>query len=260
MTFFTKDTVKFWKALAKNNRVAGVIVHINSPGGSALASDLIWREIDRLRRRKPVVAYCSDIAASGGYYMAVGCDKIICREETITGSIGVVAGKMSGGGIAEKLGIDVDVIGDDSTSMLSAFAPMDEETLNRFADDARTFYRRFLERVGQARNLSKRRLHRYARGRVYTGSQALERGLVDGLGGFDAAVDMLLSEIAKDDQTCDPNPVFVSHQKRDWRANLRRSLVSGSTSWLDQNVSDAVVAHTIFKNERVVALCPHRLT
>src|SRR5690606_12637599 len=89
------------RALKKDPNIIGVLLHINSPGGSALASDLLWQAIQDLRAEKPVVAYCSDVAASGGYYLAVAADQIICRAQTVTGSVGVIAGKMSFPGTLE---------------------------------------------------------------------------------------------------------------------------------------------------------------
>ncbi len=171
----------------------GVLLHISSPGGSALASDIIWNAIDELRAEIPVVAYCSDVAASGGYYLACGADQIVCRPESIVGSIGVITGKISAEGALQKLGVERAVYHESHApaKMLSLTESLSEDELRSVRDEAREFYRRFLHRVGVARSLSKRRLHRYARGRVYLGEAALQRGLVDGLGGFEEAVSRL---------------------------------------------------------------------
>ena len=188
-------------------RVAGILLHVNSPGGSALASDIIWDALRRARARKPIVCYCSDVAASGGYYIAVGCDHIVCRPETLTGSIGVISGTFSVGQVLEKVGVHVDsVYDDDVTSFNSIYAPLDDQTMARLREDARAFYRRFLDRVGAARGLARRRLHRYARGRVYSGREAYQRGLVDQLGGFEDAVAELARRV-----DLDPAAVTLSY-------------------------------------------------
>lgn len=186
--------------LRKNPRVVGVLLHIDSPGGSALASDLIWSAVNDLRAEKPVVAWCSNVAASGGYYVAVAAHEIVCCPESIVGSIGVITGKFSLNEAAQNLGISVEVHGDESNTMMSMFSELQGEGLAALHDDTRSFYRRFLQRVGQTRRIAPRRLHRFARGRVYLGEAALERGLVDGVGGFDEAVERLHKLMNRDPQ------------------------------------------------------------
>jgi protease-4 len=184
------DVLPVLESIERSGRYDGLLVHINSPGGSALASDILWHALDEVRAHIPVVAYCSEVVGSGGYYLACGADAIFCREESIVGSIGVITGKISAGGALEHLGLEPHVYQDDDApaTMLSLTEAFDEDTLEHVKAEAREFYRRFLHRVGLARGISKRRLHRFARGRVYLGEAALSRGLVDGIGGFDEAL------------------------------------------------------------------------
>ena len=215
--------------LRNDPRCLGLLLHINSPGGSALASDLMWQQIARTRQQKPVVCWISDTGASGGYYLAAAGDRIICREDTITGSIGVITGKVAMGGVLEKFHVNTEsVYDDDSALFTSTFEPLPPRVMMNFRDDARAFYRRFLERVGQARALDRRRLHRYGRGRVYTGKDALTRGLVDDLGGLEAALTHLY-------ELCETTPEkapleYIEHRKQSLRSVVSSSLVQANTT------------------------------
>ena len=219
-----EEVVPTLERLRKDDRVAGVLLHINSPGGSALSSDLIWQAVKRLDAKKPVVCYLSGVAASGGYYIAVAGRHIICREDTITGSIGVIAGKLSVKGALDKLGVNVDTQAEDENAkFMSLIHSMTPEVQANLQEDGRAFYRRFLERVGQSRHIDRRRLHRYARGRVYLGDEAMQRKLVDAIGGLDDAIAHLYTLCDLDERW---HPVeFVEHHKQDWRAALRGSFL-----------------------------------
>lgn len=247
------------KRLRKDPRCVGVLLHINSPGGSALASDLIWREIVRLRQAKPVIAYCSDVAASGGYYLAVGADEIHCQPSTITGSIGVITGKFSASGALEKLGIPTSAIYDDpSSAFMSMMTPMDAQVMAQLQEDARTFYRRFLERVGQARRIERRMLHRYARGRVYLGDEAKARGLVDGLGGFEGALSRLY-ELVKLKPAQAPLR-FIAHKRQGLRQLFSRSLLTARERALLARVQRGAQTIDRLSQEQVLALMPLELS
>ncbi|RAL21629.1 hypothetical protein DL240_12285 [Lujinxingia litoralis] len=243
--------------LRADSRVRAVVLHINSPGGSALASEVLWEAIERLRQIKPVVAYCSDVAASGGYYMAVACDRIICQPETLTGSIGVIAGKLALPGVFEHLDLHVEHRERDPVGRFqSVSAPLPPRAMENLQHDARAFYRMFLRRVGEARQIPRRRLHRYARGRVYTGRDALDRALVDELGGFERAF-ALACELAK----LSPDNAalhFAGHRRISLPALLRRQIRTElpALSALDS----ARAAHALLKKEQLLALSTLRLT
>jgi protease-4 len=170
-------------------RVKAIVFHVDSPGGSAIASDLIWREVSRVQRQKPVVVFMGNVAASGGYYVACGARHIVASATTLTGSIGVIAGKMNLHGLFEKAGIHREVLGVGATaSMPSAFASYSEpewELLRRWMDE---IYQRFKARVAAGRGQSIETIEEIARGRVWTGRQALSLGLIDEVGDFEAAV------------------------------------------------------------------------
>ncbi len=246
------------RRIKNDPRVAGLLIHVNSPGGSALSSDIIWKAIEEVRARKPVVSYCSDVAGSGGYYLAVGADRIYCHRESIIGSIGVITGKMSFGEAARRAGLGIEPLTrDESSSFMDLFAPLDGELLENFHEDARSFYRRFLERVGQARKIPRRRLHRYARGRVYLGEDAHRRGLVDGVGGFEEAVEALHQLIEMDpDRT---ELTYFAHRRTSLSDAIRSSLVEVSTPTtgipeMDDELRATRQALALLSREKTLAL------
>ena len=174
----------------QDRRIAAVLLRVDSPGGSALASDLIWQEIARVRQEKPVVVSMSGYAASGGYYIACGADSIFAEPGTLTGSIGVFAGKIDMHGFYDKIGIQREFItrGENALFMSdqATFTPAQRE---RFTSLLEQFYRRFLQKVADGRDLSPEQVAAVAQGRVWTGQQAVQHRLVDGLGGLNRALD-----------------------------------------------------------------------
>ncbi|OBI38445.1 signal peptide peptidase SppA [Mycobacterium colombiense] len=175
---------------AADESVSAIVLRVNSPGGSVTASETLWREVKRARKQgKPVVASMGAVAASGGYYIAVAADAIVASPATITGSIGVITGKLVIRDLLERLGVGLDSVrtnaNADAWSIETPFTP--EQRAHREAE-ADLVYADFLERVADGRNLTTEAVDRVARGRVWTGADARERGLVDELGGFRAAL------------------------------------------------------------------------
>ena len=169
-----------------------IVLRIDSPGGSSVASDIIWRELMITRDQKPsrpLIVSMSDLAASGGYYIAMPAQAIVAQPGTLTGSIGVFAGKLVTGGTLEKLGVTEQTVKDganaDIFSPFTPFNPAQRDKLQTLIDG---FYRSFIERAAQSRHTTAEQIDALGRGRVWTGAQARERGLVDALGGLDAAV------------------------------------------------------------------------
>ena len=196
------DTViKAIREAAKDDQVAAIVLRIDSPGGSALASDLIWREAERTK--KPVVASLSDTAASGGYYIAVAADKIVAAPGTLTGSIGVVGGKVAVGGALERYGVHTDVVSKGKNagwlSMQSPFTAAEREV---FLGTMKDVYRLFTSKVAAGRKLDMEKIEKLAEGRVFTGRMAKEAGLVDRLGTLDDAIDeaKALAGLAADEE------------------------------------------------------------
>lgn len=179
-----------FQMLAKQRDARAVVVRIASPGGSAIASDLLWHEMQTVANVKPVVVSMGDVAASGGYYVALAGRPIVAESTTLTGSIGVLSGTFRLRGLYQWLGIDKDRVERGAhTHLQSDYAPLTEEEraiLQRHADQ---FYCRFLDLVAQARDLAPEQLDKAAGGRVWTGRLAASVGLVDAIGGLEYALD-----------------------------------------------------------------------
>ncbi|MEI6238867.1 MAG: signal peptide peptidase SppA [Planctomycetia bacterium] len=196
------DTViKAIRDAAKDDTVAAIVLRIDSPGGSALASDLIWREAERTK--KPVVASLSDTAASGGYYVAVAADRIVAAPGTLTGSIGVVGGKIAVGGALARHGVHTDVVSKGKNAgWLSMQSPFTAAEREAFLGTMKDVYRLFTSKVAAGRKLAPETIEKLAEGRVFTGRMAKEAGLVDRLGTLDDAIDEAkkLAAIAADEE------------------------------------------------------------
>lgn len=183
-------TVATLRAARRNPFVQGVVLHVSSPGGSALASDLIHREVERLKELKPVVACFGDVAASGGYYVAACADEVVAQPLTVTGSIGVVSARLVSEPLLERFGVKIDTIRKaphaDMLSRPGKLAERERQILDR---EIESFYRAFVGIVAEGRGKPADEIEPLARGRVWSGRDAKERGLVDGLGGLEAAVE-----------------------------------------------------------------------
>lgn len=182
--------VQAFRSVQADDGVAAVIFRIDSPGGSPAASETIRRVIMETRRKgKPVVVSMSSSAASGGYWIAAPADKIIAQPGTLTGSIGVFGGKFVFSGLWEKLGIGWDSVSEGGNAqMWSSNRSFSPEQLKRFDSLMAETYEAFLDRVAEGRNIPRDKVKALAEGRVFTGRQAKENGLVDDLGGIDVAL------------------------------------------------------------------------
>lgn len=169
--------------------VRAILFRVNSPGGSYVASDTIWREMVRARAAgKPVVASFGDVAGSGGYFVAMNADSIVAQPGTITGSIGVYGGKVVSRGLWKKIGTTFDAVStSENSGMWSGVEGFDETGWRRMEDSLDRIYRDFVVKVAEGRSLAVEDVERVARGRIWTGERALENGLVDELGGFPVA-------------------------------------------------------------------------
>ena len=192
-TSFAKDL----KKAKDDENVKAIVVRINSPGGSAMASDVMWRAIQQTAKVKPVIASMSSVAASGGYYMAMACDSIVAEPVTITGSIGVFGVLFEiDEFLKNKLGITTDRENtgqfSDLGSPMRKMTPMDSAIIQT---EVNRIYEVFTEKAAQSRGMSVEQLKSYAGGRVWSGIEAKQIGLVDELGGLDRAV-MIAAEKA----------------------------------------------------------------
>ena len=178
------------RAAAKDEHVRAVVFRVNSPGGSYVASDVIWREVSRIRAAgKPVVVSMGDVAGSGGYFVSAPADVIVAQPGTLTGSIGVLGGKLSFAQLLDQLGIRHDEVSDGRHArMMTILDEYTEEEYQQLSSWLDRIYDDFVGKVAAGRSMSVEAVDEVARGRVWTGADAFERGLVDELGGLEVAV------------------------------------------------------------------------
>ena len=189
------------RSAREDDSVRAIVLRIDSPGGSAIASDVIWREVGLVRESgKPIVASMSDLGASGGYYIAMGADAIVAQPATLTGSIGVVFGKFTTGGTYEKLGVGIEPVSEgrfaEIYSPVTRFSDAERAKVQEHVD---AIYEQFVTKAAEGRQTTRDRLHEVAQGRVWTGRQALEHGLIDEVGGLGRAI-----ALAKEKAGIDP--------------------------------------------------------
>ncbi len=185
------DTVsQALKDAAQDDQISAIIFRIDSPGGSALASDIVWRATQQVRQSgKPLIASVSDVAASGGYYVMAGADAIVAPAGSITGSIGVFALRPVIGSLLDKLGIGVESLTRGAhADLMIASKPLTPGTRARLRAEIESIYELFVQRVADGRKLTIESVDRVGQGRVWSGQQALESGLVDEIGGLRTAV------------------------------------------------------------------------
>jgi protease-4 len=178
------------RAATNDRRAQAIVLRIDSPGGSYVASDTIWREVVRARAAgKPVVVSMADVAASGGYYIAMAADAIVAQPGTLTGSIGVLGGKPVIASLLQRAGVSVDTVTEGRhADMFTTTRPFSDEEWARLNTWLDRIYADFTSKVADARGLSMDQVHDVARGRVWTGADAAANGLVDHLGGLETAV------------------------------------------------------------------------
>ena len=255
----------------RDNSLKAIVLRIDSPGGSAAASDAIWRELMIARNERsdrPIVASMSDLGASGGYYIAMPAQVIVAQPATLTGSIGIFGGKIVTGGTYEKLGAHIDStsIGKNA-EMDSPVRPFNADEVKKLQEQLQAFYDSFVEKVAQSRHTTPEKIDAIAQGRVWTGQQAKENGLVDSLGGLDAAV-AIAKQRAK--LAADTEVELVVFPPRKSFYELLTDQFSGSTEqasmgqWLQSNLSKGELEAlrmmrgplTMFRRGEPLALMP----
>ncbi|MBV9826346.1 MAG: signal peptide peptidase SppA [Alphaproteobacteria bacterium] len=187
-----RELTRAFRDAFRDSDVRAILFRIDSPGGSAVASETIWREVMRARERgKPVIVSMGDVAGSGGYYIAAPADKIVAEPATLTGSIGVLAGKVVIGDLLDKIGITGEAVQRGANSGMftsfKGFTPTEWNQLGKFLDAT---YAGFKQRVADGRHMSAEQVEAVAKGRVWSGSEAKEHGLVDQLGGYETALQL----------------------------------------------------------------------
>lgn len=185
----SQKTISDLKRLREDENVKAVVLRVNSPGGSAYGSEQIWHEVRLLKQQKPVIASMGDYAASGGYYISCAADSIIAQATTLTGSIGIFGIIPNLNGLADKIGVNFDIV---KTNRFSDFAfptrQMTDEEKNIMQMNINQGYRLFIQRCAEGRGMAPEAIEKVAEGRVWTGAEAQKLGLVDQIGGIDLAI------------------------------------------------------------------------
>ncbi len=230
--------VNYLKEAREDKKVKAIILRIDSPGGSVIASDDIWNEIVKTRKVKPVYASMSDVAASGGYYIAMACDTIVAQPLTITGSIGVISMIPSFSGLLGKLDITLDTMSTGPSAQdLNLMYPISEKQRQKMAAMMSLTYKRFVQKVADSRKKSYDEARSLAKGRVWTGEDALNHGLVDLIGGLQTTIDLAKSRIGVPKNTRISIREFP--QKEDEFAFIRKILNLGDE---EENIGIKAVA------------------
>jgi len=241
-----------------------IVLRVDSPGGSAIASDVIWREMLLTKNQKPVIASMSDVAASGGYYISMPANAIVAQPSTLTGSIGVVATKFVIDGTLKKLGINLEGVSQGKfAQMYSPVRPFTPEERARVAETMQATYDTFVEKAAQGRNTTPEKIDAIAQGRVWTGRQAKAIGLVDDLGGLDRAI-ALAKQRAKIAQDADVELVVYPPKKsfydlvRDPFGTDRSSTLASLLGFGNPRVLQALAAPLqVFRRGEPLALMPN---
>ncbi|MCH7938957.1 MAG: signal peptide peptidase SppA [Candidatus Marinimicrobia bacterium] len=195
----SETTTKAIRKAREDKSVKAIVMRVNSPGGSVLASEDIWREVHRTthpdsadeKNRKPFIISMANVAGSGGYYIACAADTIVADSSTITGSIGVFSGKVSLGALFKKIGYNMDIVKEQPhAEMFGLHRPFTDQEGRRMQEIVDSYYEQFLSRVAEGRGMTRDEVDEIAQGRIWSGIDAQEIGLVDVLGGLDRAIDI----------------------------------------------------------------------
>lgn len=262
--------------IEKEDLVKGVVVRIDSPGGSAIASEIIWQGLRRLAERKPVFVSVGSMAASGGYYIAVGGDRIYVDPASIVGSIGVVGGKIVLGGLFEKIDLGVTPRGrGPHAALLSSTRPWDEAERALVRAEMQNIYNLFTKRVTQGRG-ERVDLAKVAEGRLFTGRQAVANGMADGIRDFDETIAALAAEVGVDEGEYDvmtwPGPRSLMEMLESMMPMLAAPSVASPASQLPtesvraligeaawESVRDALNALVLLRDRRVLLIAPRAI-
>ena len=257
--------IEYLRKARADNAVKAIVMRIDSPGGSAIASDIIWREVLLTKQQKPLIVSMSDVAASGGYYIAMPANVIVAEPSTLTGSIGVVLTKFVIDGTLKKLGLNMEGVSKgkyaDLYSPVRAFTPDERQ---RVFENMQATYNTFVEKAAQGRNTTPEKIDAVGQGRVWTGQQAKQIGLVDELGGLDRAVS-IAKQKAKIPQDQDvelvvypPKKSFYDIFKSPFGASDRAATLASLLGFTNPRVLQALAAPLqVFRRGEPLALMPN---
>jgi len=273
MSMITPKTLKkaFEKARS-DNAIKAVVLRVDSPGGSAIASDLIWREVVRTQREKPVIVSMANYAASGGYYISMAAGTIVAQPGTLTGSIGVFGGKLNLKGLYNKVGLTKEIIthGQNAT-LYSDYGSFTETERERVEKMMKTIYEDFVTKAADGRQTTFDEIDAVAQGRVWTGKQAKELGLVDELGGLETALAIAKKDVGLTDE--DRVDIIVLPEQKPFFEQFLESMLEEETgistplplqlaqqhpaiSTLNAQWHKIITWLTLFENERVITALP----
>jgi len=243
------------RAARASRRILGVVLHVDSPGGSALASDRIHHELVQLAAEKPLVACFSDVAASGGYYVAAAAHAIVAQPTTITGSIGVVATRLVIDPLLARLGVVTEIVQRGAHAHLNGGRAFGEDERRIIDRELADFYQSFVAIVAAGRKRAPEEIDAVARGRVWTGADAHARGLVDRLGGFDAALDEVRARIGRGAARLEPTIVQGPRNGIPPLDPPRRALVEAAADLIADVGFDARALAFAATREPFLAIC-----
>lgn len=237
------------RSAADRNSIKAIVLRINSPGGSGIASDDILNALNYAREKKPVIASISDLGASGGYYIAIGADSIVCQPASLVGSIGVFAGKFSFENLYKKLGINTETIQKGENASLFAlnrkFNKSERKIIQKIIKD---FYKNFVQKVSDRRSMTFKQADKISQGRVWTGDDGYNIGLIDTLGGLNTALELAKS-MAGIDRLEDPTIVVYPRKK-----SVLSQLIKNFT--LVKNIKEIVILNEAKKVMQDFELIP----
>jgi protease-4 len=263
--------IDYIRQARRDGSIRAIVLRIDSPGGSSIASDAIWRELmiaKRERADRPIVASMSDLAASGGYYIAIPAHVIVAQPSTLTGSIGIVGGKFVTGGVYEKLGAHIDSTSIGKRAEINSPARRyNPDELSKLQEQLQAFYDQFVEKVAESRHSTPEKIDAIAQGRVWTGRQAKQNGLVDQLGGLNTAI-AIAKQRAKIAAATDVELVVYPPRKSFYEIVSDQFSGSGDSmamsAWLSANLSSGEIEalrairgpFAIFKRGEPLAIMP----
>jgi protease-4 len=251
---------KFLERALKSRRIAAVVVRVDSPGGTGLASDLIWRRMSLLAERKPVVISFGDVAASGGYYISAPGSTIVAEPNSITGSIGVLGGKFAAGELLSRLSVHREsILRGKHSEFGSLFTPFSPSEAERLQQQMQEFYREdFVKKVAGGRQIAEEDVDRAGRGRVWSGVGALRQRLVDSIGGVEDAI----AEARKRAGIPQKRKIRLVHYIR--KRRLRELLLPDFSpqfrvGWLPDDVTDTLETLQQLRDSPILLLMPFRI-
>jgi protease-4 len=257
--------VRYLRKARADTSIRAIVLRVDSPGGSALASDVIWREVQLTRAVKPVIASMSDVAASGGYYIAMPAHQIVAEPATLTGSIGVVMVKFVIDGTLKKLGVNMEgVSAGRYATLYSPIRPFSPEERAKVQEHMQATYDTFVEKAAEGRKTTPERIDAVAQGRVWTGQQARQNGLVDELGGLERALALAKEQarIARDAEVelviYPPKRSLYESLANPFGAMERSGAVAALLGWTDSRAVQALTAPLrIFRRGEPLAIMPN---